>query len=145
MFIEAYSDVICHHGVKGQKWGVRHDKEHHGSKRHRKKYDYKAAKDEYSHLNYRVKMKKDYKTLVKEAERLINDKDKVKQLKGNYKARSMSEFIKEYNKRFDKVYGDTSKFPERYQDKILDIYDDNFIDAVNSISYRFEDDDDWAF
>lgn len=47
-----FTDELCHHGIKGQKWGVRHDKPRIG----RKKANHKIVIDNKSKNNYKIEI-----------------------------------------------------------------------------------------
>ena len=85
-----YPNYICHHGIKGMKWGIRRTPAqlgHKASPKHRDatgRRDYASARIAYR----REKKKEDYdKRLAKDKERYKNNPKKLKRAKENYKTK----------------------------------------------------------
>lgn len=72
------SDELYHFGVKGMKWGIRHDKERSGSSRSRKKK--RVASEDYTRSRDIMK-KKPYEMSNRE----LQEANKRLQLENNYK------------------------------------------------------------
>ena len=85
-----YPNYICHHGIKGMKWGIRRTPAqlgHKASPKHRDatgRRDYASARIAYR----REKKKEDYdKRLAKDKKRYKNNPEKLKRAKENYKTK----------------------------------------------------------
>ena len=85
-----YPDYICHHGIKGMKWGIRRTPAQLGHKASPKHRDAKGRQDYASALiSYRREKKKESydKRLAKDKERYKNNPEKLKRAKENYQTK----------------------------------------------------------